>query len=378
MARTACRRQLRNVTHQGAKNSACKNAARQISSLKTSESASIGGAPSTSGVPVISSGGSIIDQRTVPRYSSIAEGQVARRNSYAPQWRRSDMDGTMESIASDRDARCIKASRAWAGTSTWTMIEAVKLRRTESLRPWAIAREEFTTMPQDEISRFVSQIQGRTLRQRLRAGRAFHQRQGAGGQPRVTGWATRCTLEALVRFSDEELKHQELFRRINALVGETLPAGYRFDVHPDAVARVVLSKSTWAVLALTLDIELFTQLHYRHSIEPDANCPSCSRTSSSFTGRRRASTRSLTNSEWKRHDAELAAEARDRAVDEFIELVGAVDGILKAQAAADVAILPRRGRRWTRWRRGDRGRRSSRPTDGNTSTPGPRIRSSKA
>ena len=39
--------------------------------------------------------------------------------------------------------------------------------------------------------------------------------------------------------------------------------------------------------------------------------------------------------EWVRHDAELAAEQRDSAVGEFIELVAAVDGILQAQAKAD-------------------------------------------
>ena len=39
------------------------------------------------------------------------------------------------------------------------------------------------------------------------------------------------------------------------------------------------------------------------------------------------------------HDAELTAEARDRAVDEFIELVAAVDGILRAQAEADAAYF---------------------------------------
>jgi hypothetical protein len=77
-------------------------------------------------------------------------------------------------------------------------------------------------------------------------------------------------VEALVRFSDEELKHQALFRRIDAMVGEVLPGGYRFDFNPNTVARSVLGKSTWAVLALTLDIELFTQAHYRQSIDPDA------------------------------------------------------------------------------------------------------------
>jgi hypothetical protein len=68
-------------------------------------------------------------------------------------------------------------------------------------------------------------------------------------------------VEALVRFSDEELKHQELFRRIDTMVGEVLPDGYRFEIDPNAVARAVLGKSSWAVLVLTLDIELFTQAH---------------------------------------------------------------------------------------------------------------------
>ena len=39
--------------------------------------------------------------------------------------------------------------------------------------------------------------------------------------------------------------------------------------------------------------------------------------------------------EWVRHDAGLTAEERDSAVDEFVELVAAVDGILQAQAEAD-------------------------------------------
>src|SRR4030095_3902833 len=80
----------------------------------------------------------------------------------------------------------------------------------------------------------------------------------------------QVALEAMVRFSDEELKHQALFRRIDAMIGDVLPSGYRFDVDANAVAHAVLGKSTWAVLALTLDIELFTQTHYRESIHPDA------------------------------------------------------------------------------------------------------------
>ncbi len=40
-----------------------------------------------------------------------------------------------------------------------------------------------------------------------------------------------------------------------------------------------------------------------------------------------------------RHDAGLTAEQRDRAVDEFIQLVAAVDGILQAQAKADAGYF---------------------------------------
>jgi hypothetical protein len=36
-----------------------------------------------------------------------------------------------------------------------------------------------------------------------------------------------------------------------------------------------------------------------------------------------------------RHEAGLVAEQRDKAVDEFIELVAALDGILQSQAKAD-------------------------------------------
>lgn len=80
----------------------------------------------------------------------------------------------------------------------------------------------------------------------------------------------QTALEGLIRFSDEELKHQELFRRIEVLAGREMPAGYVFVPKPNDVAGVVLQKSTWAVLALTLDIELFTLLHYKETLEPDA------------------------------------------------------------------------------------------------------------
>ena len=71
--------------------------------------------------------------------------------------------------------------------------------------------------------------------------------------------------------SQEELKHQEMFRRIERMIGARMPEGYHFVPNPDEVAKAVLGASTWAVLALTCHIELFVQAHYVESIQPDSS-----------------------------------------------------------------------------------------------------------
>jgi hypothetical protein len=97
----------------------------------------------------------------------------------------------------------------------------------------------------------------------------------------------------------------------------------------------VLGKSTWAVLALTLDIELFTQLHYRQSIEPDTKLSELFKDVFLYHWKEESQHAILDELELVRHDKGLTAEQRDRAVDDFIELVAAVDGVLQAQAKAD-------------------------------------------
>jgi len=155
----------------------------------------------------------------------------------------------------------------------------------------------------------------------------------------------QVALEALVRFTDEELKHQELFRRMETMTGEGMPAGYAFLPQPNDVAHAVLAASTWAVLGLTCLIELFTQVHYRTSIEPDANLSELWKDVFMYHWREESQHAILDELEWIREDAKLDAKARDRAVDDLIGLAGAVDGIVQMQAKADaeyfLAILGR-------------------------------------
>ena len=151
----------------------------------------------------------------------------------------------------------------------------------------------------------------------------------------------QVALEALVRFTDEELKHQELFRRIEAMIAEGMPAGYKFLPQPNDVANAVLSKCTWAVLALTCHIEIFTLAHYRQSIEPDADLSELFKDVFLFHWKEESQHAIMDEIEWQREDAKLDAAGRDRAVGDLIDLVAAVDGLLQMQAAADADFFVR-------------------------------------
>src|SRR5580765_2704427 len=170
---------------------------------------------------------------------------------------------------SGRYARCIQMSKRVRWDIEDDVIRGRRFDATHKFLPDGLSLADgFTTLSSDE-KRFVRQIQGRTYANVFGLVERFINAKILE-LTHVHWFGDQVALEALVRFSDEELKHQALFRRVDTMVGEVLPDGYRFDVDANAVAHAVLGKSTWAVLALTLDIELFTQLHYVESIRPDA------------------------------------------------------------------------------------------------------------
>jgi hypothetical protein len=182
--------------------------------------------------------------------------------------------------------------------------------------------------------RFLSQIQGRTyanmfgLVERFIAAKVLDV-----GREHALG--DQNALQALVRMGEEEIKHQELFRRIERMAAEGMPPGYTFVPEPNAVASAVLSKSTWAVLALTCHIELFVLQHYRESIDKAPDLSPLWKDVFLHHAREESQHAILDELEWVRENAKLTAPARDAAVDDLIALVGAVDGILQAQSAAD-------------------------------------------
>ena len=235
---------------------------------------------------------------------------------------------------SGRYARCIEVSKRVRFDIDRDVIRGRRFDFSKKFLPDGISKvNELEFLSADE-RRQLSQIQGRTYANMFGLVERF-----IGPKMLEVShdhWlGDQVKFEALVRFTDEELKHQELFRRIEGMVAAGMPQGYRFLPQPNEVASVVLEKSTWAVLALTCHIELFTQAHYRSSIEPDANLSELYKDVFLYHWREESQHAILDDLEWRRENAKLSAEERDRAVDDLINLVGAVDGLLQLQAGAD-------------------------------------------
>jgi hypothetical protein len=252
--------------------------------------------------------------------------------------RRVKMNAVTRTSDAERYARCVQISKRVRWDIDEDIIRGRRFDAGHKFLPDGLSlADAFTTLSANE-KRFVSQIQGRTYANVFGLVERFINAKVL--ELSEDHWfGDQVALEALVRFSDEELKHQALFRRIDAMVGEVLPDGYRFDIDPNVVAHAVLGKSTWAVLALTLDIELFTQLHYRQSIDRDTELSELFKDVFLYHWKEESQHAILDELEWVRHDAGLTAEQRDQAVDDFIELVAAVDGILQAQAKADAGYF---------------------------------------
>lgn len=191
----------------------------------------------------------------------------------------------------------------------------------------------------DEQRRLMSQVQGRTYANMFGLVERF-----IGAKmleiSRDHWFGDQTALEAIVRFTDEELKHQALFRRLEQLIAAKTPPGYRFVVDPNGVASFVLGKCTWAVLALTCHIELFTQAHYRASLELADGLSPLFKDVFLYHWKEESQHAIVDELEWAREDAKLADDkARDQGVDDLIALVGGVDGILQSQAEADCAYF---------------------------------------
>jgi P-aminobenzoate N-oxygenase AurF len=146
-------------------------------------------------------------------------------------------------------------------------------------------------------------------------------------------------IRALVRFADEEVKHQAMFHRYCDAFSRDF--GHPCDVLGSAaeVAGVILSKSPIAVMLVTLHLEIMTQAHYVECVKDDTRIDPFFAKLLKFHW--------LEESQHARIDAleldKLLATATPAAIaksfDEYLGLIDAFDGLLKSQSEMDARAI---------------------------------------
>jgi hypothetical protein len=144
-----------------------------------------------------------------------------------------------------------------------------------------------------------------------------------------------------LRFAEEETKHQEMLRR----ACQQFEAGFGVSCGlvpgREVVAEAVLDTSPLAALLLTSMIEWFTQLHYVEHVRDGAELDELFRDILRFhwiDESRHARMDSLLIDEVA---GMLSGEQREQAIDQLLELGGAVDGLLAQQIELDIDALER-------------------------------------
>ena len=146
-------------------------------------------------------------------------------------------------------------------------------------------------------------------------------------------------LRSLFRFAEEELKHQELFRRSIELFNQGF--GVECDLIPDReeVAKLVRSKSKLAVLCLTDVIEWFTQVHYTEHVRDSSGLDGLFRDLLRYHWMEEAQHAKIDTMLIAEVAATMTLAEREAAIDEVIELGGAIDGLLAQQIGMNIAAL---------------------------------------
>lgn len=152
----------------------------------------------------------------------------------------------------------------------------------------------------------------------------------------------RIAFDALTNFAAEEVKHMNFFRAVRDRIDAQFGFPLERLANEAGTARFVLGKSTGAVLLLTAAIEWLTQRHYVDAFKDDAGLDSFAQSIFRAHWQEESQHAQLDHLETLRAFRSMDDAGRDRAIDELIELVGAVDGLLRKQAEHDLANLSKR------------------------------------
>jgi len=163
-------------------------------------------------------------------------------------------------------------------------------------------------------------------------------------------FGNHTALRALLRFAEEEVKHQEMFRRACRLFKQGFGHDCEVLPNPEAVAEVILSHKPMAVLLITLHLEIMTQQHFVESFRKGAadELDPLFRQLLRHHWLEEAQHAKIDILELHKLAVDATPELREQSIDDYLKIVGALDGLLSQQAKNDVATLAKvLGRKFT-------------------------------
>ncbi len=146
-------------------------------------------------------------------------------------------------------------------------------------------------------------------------------------------------MRALVRFVDEELKHQQLFERYQRAFDEGFGSPVPVLESSVETANVIMSHSPMAVMIITLHIELMTQQHYVESVKDDDGLDPLFKSLLRHHWLEESQHARIDALELDKLASDASAEAISKSIDEYFVILEAFDGLLAQQASMDVGAF---------------------------------------
>jgi hypothetical protein len=154
-------------------------------------------------------------------------------------------------------------------------------------------------------------------------------------------YGDHVAIRALLRFAEEEIKHQQLFARYRAAFTEGFGSECAVLDSAIEVAGVILSKSRIAVMLMTLHIEVMTQAHYTESIRDDQTIDPLFASLLKHHWLEEAQHARIDALELDKLASLATPEMITKGFDDYLDLCEAVDGLLEAQTTMDLDSLAR-------------------------------------
>lgn len=148
-------------------------------------------------------------------------------------------------------------------------------------------------------------------------------------------------LRAMLRFAEEEVKHQRMFLRFGDLFSHGFGTTCDVVESPQAVAQVILSKSPMAVMLVTLHLELITQAHYVECMRDSSEIEPLFQSLFKYHWLEEAQHAKIDVLELVKLRKDATAEQVQRAIDDYFAIAGAFADLLANQAKLDVVSLER-------------------------------------